>query len=110
MNDGGEFTKETIKVFRDVTDPSLKGQTEIAVIRWTKDGRSFAPQLANQEVYFDRLTKEKKYGKMKALKLADFKFIVTNAPEIEALLREAPPAPRPDTQKAAAADRDPFED
>lgn len=94
------FEKQVIKILRSVA-VGAKG-TEIAVVRWITDGTAYSPQLINQEVYFDRVEKKVKYGKMKGLKYGDWQLIMKHRDEIETLLKDL--GDRPDTQSRAAND------
>lgn len=106
-----DFQKETIKIFRAVPDEDSRGN-EIAVIRWITDGMAAAPQLVVQEVYTDRLTKKRMYGKVKGLKWGDYKFLTENperTAEILDLLMDLGPGKNkrtapPSGQEAAAND------
>lgn len=81
--DNPDFEKVTIKVLRPVEGD--RG-TELSIVRWIKNGRAFAPQLVNQEVYTDRLDKRRRHGKIKGLKWADLKFIIERKDEILEIL------------------------
>lgn len=102
--DAKDFQKETIKIFR-TPEEGGKG-TEIAVVRWIVDGRAFNPQLSNQEIYFDKVDRKRKFGKLKGFNLADWLFIMQHKDEIEALLKDSAfkKPPPVDTQSRAAND------
>lgn len=92
MDQEANYEKQVIKVYR--TPPEGQRGTEIAVVRWIKDGRAFAPQLINQEVYYSKAggaqAVERKFGKMKGWKVADMAVVAANLEEITELLEDIP--------------------
>jgi hypothetical protein len=77
-----EFQKEVIKIFRAPGAEEEKG-TEVAVIRWIKDGRAFPPSLEVREIYTDRLDGKRRHGKLRGIRWADWKFITETPERIE---------------------------
>lgn len=69
-----DFQMEMIKILRDVADGE-RG-TRIAIVRWIVDGRAFSPQLVNQEIYTDRINRQRKVGKNKGLNAGDWVFLM----------------------------------
>lgn len=109
-----EFERQVIRILRPV--PDGERGNEIVVVRYYSEGRIFAPQLANQEIYTDKISRKRKNGKVKGFKWGDFKFL-TETPEriaeIQELLLDSPferkkSQPR-SGQDAAANDQAPDE-
>lgn len=97
------YQEEVIKIYKQPTDGS--NGTCLKVARWIKNGTAFPPKLYNQEVYTDRLTKQRKTGDNKALTYADVKLIVENGPEVLELLFDSLPK-----EKSPREERLPYSD
>lgn len=84
MSDKKDIQTLIIRILR-TPDEGVNGR-ELAVVQYVVGGQSYAPELTNREVYFDRVDRKKKYGKNKGLKWADVEFVRRNMPDILRLL------------------------
>jgi hypothetical protein len=74
-----KFDEKVLKVFKKVEDG--KRGTEIRIVQWSADGKSYQPRLESREVYHSE-DGEKRYGKAKGFTQDEFKNLVEKKDEV----------------------------